>query len=85
MAGSTAIPTGPSGPTTPSPGQKVTTITNRMLGRAADEAFVDQHQDSLRIFTDLKDTHWAYYQIVEATNAHEYTKDNGTEDWTKLV
>lgn len=64
---------------------EVTTITNRMLGRAADEAFVDQHQDSLRIFTDLKDTHWAYYQIVEATNAHEYTKDNGTEDWTKLV
>ena len=64
---------------------EVTTITNRMLGRAADEAFVDQHQDSLRIFTDLKDTHWAYYQIVEATNAHEYTKDNGTEDWTKLI
>lgn len=64
---------------------EVTTITNRMLGRAADEAFVDQRQDSLRIFTDLKDTHWAYYQIVEATNAHEYTKDNGTEDWTKLV
>ena len=46
---------------------------------------MDQHQDSLRIFTDLKDTHWAYYQIVEATNVHEYTKDNGTEDWTKLV
>lgn len=64
---------------------EVTTITNRMLGRAADEVFVDQHQDSLRIFTDLKDTHWAYHQIVEATNAHEYTKDNGTEDWTKLV
>lgn len=63
---------------------QVTTIVNRMLGRSADEAFVDSHQTSLVQFGDITDRHWAYYQVMEATNAHDYTKDNGVEDWTRL-
>lgn len=64
---------------------EVTTIVNRMLGRVADEAYVDAHQEELAQFSDVVKAHWAYYQIVEATNAHEYTKDNNTESWTELV
>ena len=32
-------------------------------------------------FTDLTRAHWGYFQIMEATNAHDYTKSNGTENW----
>lgn len=64
---------------------EVTTIANRMLGRAADEAYVDGHQDQLRAFPDVTKGYWAYYDITEATNAHEYTKDSQGEDWTGLA
>ena len=63
---------------------EVTTITNRMLGRSADEAFVDDNQASLVKFSDITDNHWAYYQVMEAANAHDYTKTGGVEDWIKL-
>ena len=63
---------------------EVTTIVNRMLGRAADTAYADNHGDSLRQFTDLESAHWAYYDIVEATNGHTYSKSSGAENWTGL-
>ena len=64
---------------------EVTTIANRMLGRAADEAYVDGHQDQLRAFPDVTKGYWAYYDITEATNAHTYTQDSQGEDWTGLA
>lgn len=63
---------------------EVTTIVNRMLGRSADEDYVNQHEDDLRLFPDVSTDYWAYYQIVEATNAHDYRKDDSTESWLKL-
>ncbi len=63
---------------------EVTTIVNRMLGRSADTEYVDSHADTVRQFTDLERTHWAYYDIMEATNRHTYHKDKGTETWTGL-
>lgn len=63
---------------------EVTTIVNRMLGRAADEDYVDNHADELRQFPDVSQTNWAYYNIVEATNAHDYSKSGGTETWKSL-
>lgn len=62
---------------------EVTAITNRMLGRVADEAFIDA-ADALRSFGDLSDAHWAYYSIMEATNAHDYTISDGVEEWEAL-
>ena len=62
----------------------MTTITNRMLGRAADETYVGNNSSSLRSFADVTGTHWAYYQIVEATNSHEFEKANGAETWKNL-
>lgn len=60
---------------------QVTTIVNNMLGRAADQDYVIDHQDELVQFVDLNRTHWAYYQIMEAVNAHDYTKTGGSENW----
>ena len=62
---------------------EVTAIVNNMLGRAADEDFVDEHTDELTPFSDIE-KHWAYYHIVEATNDHDYTKPSSGENWTKL-
>ena len=63
---------------------EVTAITNRMLGRAADEDYVDAHRSELRQFPDLGTGYWAYYQIMEATNAHTYSKNDGVEIWRAL-
>lgn len=63
---------------------EVTAIVNRMLGRSADKAFVDRHADELTQFSDVPVSYWAYYEIMEAANAHDYVKDNGVEDWTRL-
>lgn len=54
---------------------EVVSITNRMLDRKADEAFVDGHLTELITFTDVDKSHWAYYPIMEATNGHEFVRD----------
>ena len=54
---------------------EVVSITNRMLDRKADEAFVDSHLSELITFTDVDKSHWAYYPIAEATNGHEFVRD----------
>lgn len=64
---------------------EATTIVNQMLGRAADADYVDAHMDKLRQFPDVLDSDWAYYQIMEATNDHGYTKSGSVEDWTELT
>lgn len=58
---------------------EVTTIVNRMLGRSADRTFIAEHVDELRSFSDVATSHWSYYAVMEATNAHDFTKDNGVE------
>lgn len=63
---------------------EVTTIVNRMLGRSVDEAYVDSHKEALTQFSDLASSHWAYYEIMEAVNAHDYSKSNGNETWIGL-
>lgn len=61
-----------------------TTITNCILGHSADGTFADSYPADLTQFGDVSDIHWAYYQIMEATNSHDYTKTDGVEDWTRL-
>ncbi|HIT31490.1 MAG TPA: hypothetical protein IAC25_01440, partial [Candidatus Enterenecus stercoripullorum] len=59
---------------------EVTTIANRMLGREADQAYVNSHLSELKQFSDV--VGWAYYQIMEAVNGHGFTHTNGDEVWT---
>lgn len=59
------------------------TIINRMLGAAADRSYVDSHVTNP--YTDVSTTHWAYYQIIEASIAHDHDYDKeGVEIWTGL-
>lgn len=58
-------------------------IVNRMLGRCADRTFIAGHHN-LRIFQDVPPAHWAYYDICEAVNGHDYEKAGQAEQWTAL-
>ena len=60
---------------------QVTTIVNNMLERAADQDYVDDNRQELTVFLDVPRSHWAYYQIMEATNEHDYTRVRGEEHW----
>jgi len=60
---------------------EVTAITNRLLDRAADEDYVDDHAGELRQFPDVSASYWGYHDIVEATNAHSYRVYDGEEHW----
>lgn len=62
---------------------EVAVIVNNMLGRAADQDFVDRNVDDLITFPDTTRSHWAYYAVMEATNSHDYTKTGGAERWTR--
>ena len=68
------------------PGAKITraqaaTIVNRMLARACDRSFTG----NVKNFVDVSTDHWAYYQIMEATNSHTHRYDaDGYETWTGL-
>ncbi len=62
---------------------EVVTIVNRMLNRTADRNFVDSNATAQ--FDDVPNTYWAYYNIMEATIAHDHSIDNdGVESWGKL-
>ena len=54
-------------------------------GRSADADYLERHAEDLVQFGDLTSDHWAYDQIMEATNAHAYDKVSGGEDWTRLL
>lgn len=59
------------------------TIVNRMLGRLCDEDAVDAGAGTR--FPDVPETHWGFYQVVEATTTHDYVMngDRSKETWTE--
>lgn len=59
------------------------TIVNRMTGRLGDLSTVRDHQ--IVEFDDVSETHWAWYDIVEATTGHDYgmNADRTWEIWVK--
>lgn len=58
---------------------EVVSITNRMLTRRADKDFITKHRAAILRFTDTP-THWAFYDIVEACNGHDYTRQGTIEE-----
>ncbi len=64
---------------------QATTVANRMLGRVADGAWIEGHMGELKLFEDVPRGHFAFRDIVEATNAHEYERDGRYEEWTGLT
>ncbi|MEG2989500.1 MAG: S-layer homology domain-containing protein, partial [Oscillospiraceae bacterium] len=62
---------------------EATKIVNAMLWRFADTAYVDSAKD-LKLFPDVSAKNWAFYDIVEATNPHDFKQDKpGVETWAK--
>ncbi len=55
------------------------TIVNHMTGRLADQVAIDRGEGTR--FPDVAQTYWAWYDIVEATTTHDYSKSDMTETW----
>ena len=40
----------------------------------------------LRLYKDLDKSHWAYYEIIEASHTHQYERaESGLENWTSII
>ena len=60
-------------------------VTNGLLERSADEAYVNANA-SINRFPDVATNHWAYYEIMETTVSHEYSKTaSGGEIWASVT
>ena len=57
-----------------------------MLGRSCDLTYVQANAQAASHFTDVTPGAWYYADVIEASVAHTYTKqDDGTERWTALA
>ena len=64
---------------------QATMVTNRMLWRVPDGVWINDNLDDLKLFPDVGRDHFAFRDIVEATNAHDYERNGHYESWTGLV
>ena len=68
------------------PDQKLTraeavTVLNSVFGRNTKAtSFANVNTSSLRKFSDVPMSHWAYYEIIDASNGHNAVKGDKAED-----
>ena len=62
---------------------EVAAVTCRLLERNADQSYIRSHLSELRAFTDVSESHWAYWYTIEAANGHDYTKSGSSETWSR--
>lgn len=68
------------------PNQKLTraeavTVLNSVFGRnTKSTSFANVNTNSLRKFSDVPMSHWAYYEIIDASNGHNAVKGDKAED-----
>ena len=61
-------------------------ILNSVLGRSCDLTYVQANAQAALHFTDITPGAWYYADVIEASVAHTYAKqDDGTERWTALA
>ncbi len=65
---------------------EVVTLVNRMLERQYDKDHIHENQEQIKEYVDVDESYWAYYEINEASNGHDYVKseDGKNETWTIL-
>jgi len=80
----TGYPDGSFRPNNPIQRSEVVTVTNRVLERYADHNYIYNNASSITHYNDITSGYWAFYDIMEASNGHEYTKDGATETWLSL-
>ncbi len=59
------------------------TIINRVLQRYPDYTSIS-NRTAIRFFPDLLSSHWAYTQVMEASQTHEYSKYGYSENWSNV-
>ena len=62
---------------------EVAAVTCRLLERNADQSYIRSHLSELRAFTDVSESHWAYWYTMEAANGHDYPKSGSSETWSR--
>lgn len=63
---------------------EVVTVTNHATGRTPDEDYINKNVSTLNKFTDFKNnSHWGYYDIMEAANTHRGVLNKDAENWVK--
>ena len=62
---------------------EVAAVTCRLLERSADQNYIRSHLNELRTFSDMTESHWAYWYAMESANGHDYTKSGGSENWNR--
>ena len=62
-------------------------ILNQYANRGVDFDGLAGVRKYLIKFTDIDESHWAYYEIMEATNSHEYKRVRGKqiETWLQIL
>ena len=62
-------------------------ILNQYADRSASLAGMANVKNDLVRFTDINESHWAYCEVMEAANSHEYQRAKGTlaETWLKIL
>ncbi len=63
---------------------EVITVVNRVLERYPDYTYITEHPATIKNYTDLTPSYWAYFNIMEASVGHYYTKVGMTETWSSL-
>ena len=63
---------------------EVVKITNAVLERTCDKDYVADNLSKLISYNDLTSAYWAYYDVLEASNAHDYKVVNDVETWVSL-
>ncbi|NLY20322.1 MAG: Cna B-type domain-containing protein [Tissierellia bacterium] len=81
----TGYPDGTFKPTANISREEVATMTNKMLDRNVDGKGIDDL--NIKKFTDLEFGTWSYYEMVEASNTHEYVRRSEhttVENWKNI-
>ena len=61
---------------------EVVAMVNRVVGRIPDKQTIFVNMNLMNHFVDVPVSHWAFYDIMEATNSHNVVYNNyGTENW----
>ena len=77
-------PDGTFRPNVPITRAQTAAVINRLLERKADKDFLESRPAGLQSFPDALPSYWAYEDIMEAANAHDYRRQSDRERWTAL-
>lgn len=64
---------------------EVVALVNRVLERYYDKSYADTNAKVLKQYMDLAPGYWAFYDIVEASNMHNYGKTSNNETWLNVT